>query len=208
MKNEADRYLRESLGSLMHWADHTVVFDDASTDDSVQIAESLGAEVYVRSDGDPSFLEHEGEFRQAAWESMGDRTGDWIISLDADEFLTGDVRALCSGRTKSFKVTEIFDVINDKPMRRTDGYWDQITAARLCEWTPQSQFVNRKMGCGSLPEAAMARIEHVDFPEITHFGYAREEDRIAKHQRYVGDRGHNPKHVASILQPGALTPNP
>jgi hypothetical protein len=34
---------------------------------------------------------------------------------------------------------------------------------------------------------------------IMHFGYARHEDRIAKHARYSTTRGHNPRHIASIL---------
>lgn len=205
-RNEADRYLRNVITALQRCTDHILIYDDQSMDGSPDIADDLGCEVHVRPDHAPAFLDHEAEFRQAAWEAMGIRTGDWIISIDADEFLTGDVRDLCSGLTKSFKVREVFDNSTGTPMVRVDGYWDQITAARLCEWTSESEFVNRKMGCGSLPEAAMAKIEQVDQPEIVHFGYAAARDRESKYQRYVGDRNHNPKHVASILQPGDLKP--
>ncbi len=48
-KNE-ENYLKRSLQSLS-WCDEVIVIDDDSTDNTVKIAEKLGATVYSRSLG-------------------------------------------------------------------------------------------------------------------------------------------------------------
>lgn len=207
-KNEAYRYLNDCLRSLAALVDHIHVFDDLSTDGTPQLAEGAGAEVHVCSSDCPSFLEHEGQFRQAAWEAMGTLPQDsWVVCVDADEFFTEAVRPLAEGENKAFKVREVFDVVDGHPMVRIDGYWDRVTAARLARWTPESEFPDLKMGCGSLPEAiAGGHFELVDHPQILHMGYARDVDRHEKYSRYKKYRGHNPNHVESILHHGHLRP--
>lgn len=200
VKNEANRYLHDCLVALSEYVDHTHVFDDKSTDETPFLADRLGAEVHVRGDGEPSFLDAEGEFRQAAWESMGDRSGDWILCLDADEFLTNDPAPYAAGMSKVFHVEEVFDVKNGIPQVRVDGYWDQITAARLVPWVRDSVFPRSGMGCGSLPKGlSKGPFETIQEPRILHYGYAEAKDRESKYQRYVSKPGHNPRHVRSIL---------
>jgi len=73
-KNEAAR-IRECLDSVT-WAKETIVVDDESTDDTVSIAQSMGAHVVGRK------METEGKHRNYAY---GLAHQDWILSLDADE---------------------------------------------------------------------------------------------------------------------------
>lgn len=67
------------------WADEVVVVDTASTDDTVAIAESMGARVYRYADW-PGF----GPQKNRA---LGHAGGDWVFSLDADERVTPELRA-------------------------------------------------------------------------------------------------------------------
>lgn len=162
--------------------------------------------MHIRPLGCPSFLDHEGQFRQAAWEAMGTLPdGSWVVCVDADEFFTEELRPLAAGMNKSFKVREVFDVQDGHPLVRVDGYWDRITAPRMARWTAESEFPDLALGCGSLPEAiAGGSFEIPEHPQILHFGYATAHDRQEKYQRYTRHRGHNAKHVASILHRGSL----
>jgi glycosyltransferase involved in cell wall biosynthesis len=72
--------LRRCLTSL-HWADETIVVDSGSTDDTLAIARELGAQVHVTADW-PGY----GPQKNRA---LGHASGDWVLSIDADEWLTG-----------------------------------------------------------------------------------------------------------------------
>lgn len=205
VRNEADRYLYECLAWASRFVDHIHVYDDQSTDETPFIAEGFGAEVHIRDENTPPFLENESKFRQAAWESMGERGGDWVLCLDADEFLTGPIREHATGMPKVFHVDEVFEVKDGQPRIRVDGYWDQITAARLVPWTNASKFPKGRLGCGSLPKIFKKQaFETLDQPRLLHFGYAKRSDREAKYLRYKGLPGHNPRHIESILKKGDL----
>lgn len=81
-KNEAGR-IRDCLQSVA-WADEIVVVDDESTDETVRIAESLGARVLTRK------MDLEGRHRN--WAAAQARH-EWVLSLDADERVTPELRS-------------------------------------------------------------------------------------------------------------------
>lgn len=76
-KNEASR-IAECLASV-RWAQEVLVIDDESTDETVRLAESLGARVVQRK------MDNEGRHRNWAAEQA---THEWILSVDADERVT------------------------------------------------------------------------------------------------------------------------
>lgn len=76
-KNEASR-ISDCVRSVA-WADEVLVIDDESSDDTVRIAESLGARVLRRR------MDIEGRHRNWAYDQA---KHDWILSLDADERVT------------------------------------------------------------------------------------------------------------------------
>ena len=67
VRDEADRWLDASLSWQKNFLDDIFVYDDRSTDRTLQIALKHTPNVKVRSEDEPSFLEHEGKFRQNCW---------------------------------------------------------------------------------------------------------------------------------------------
>ncbi len=81
-KNEAAN-IRDCLESAA-WADEIIVVDSGSTDDTVAICKELGAQVHEHDW--PGF----GIQKNRALEYA---TKDWVLSLDADERVTPELRA-------------------------------------------------------------------------------------------------------------------
>jgi len=66
------------------WADEVIVLDSGSTDKTVEISRKLGARVSVTADWPGYGPQKNRALAQAA--------GDWVLSLDADEWVTPDLR--------------------------------------------------------------------------------------------------------------------
>ncbi len=77
-KNEA-RFLPGCLESVRDWADEIVVVDTGSTDNTMDVARRMGARVFSE--------EWRSDFSLARNAAISRATGDWILSLDADERL-------------------------------------------------------------------------------------------------------------------------
>ena len=82
-KNEANVIAR-CLESVA-WADEIIVLDSASIDGTADIAHACKARVEVSADW-PGFGPQKNRAIDLA-------TGDWILSLDADEWVTPELRA-------------------------------------------------------------------------------------------------------------------
>ncbi len=80
-KNE-EANIRECLESVA-WADEIIVVDSGSTDNTLAISKALGAKAYVHEW--PGF----GIQKNRA---LGYATNDWVLSLDADERVTVELR--------------------------------------------------------------------------------------------------------------------
>ena len=80
-KNEAGR-LADCLKSV-DWVDEVIVLDDESMDGTAELAVSMGAKVSRRR------MDIEGKHRNHAY---GLAKNDWILSLDADERVTPELK--------------------------------------------------------------------------------------------------------------------
>lgn len=216
MKNEADRYLRQSLVSLREVCDAIFIADDRSTDDSVSVALEFGI-VWSPPDEVPTFMEDESAFRQAAWTAMTETfdldENDWILSLDADEvvaFHREDFESLIgkAGEKDAFslRIHEVYQILDGRPQERCDGFWGDIFGVRLARYNDFSFFRNKKMGGGSIPLREDMVIATSNL-HLLHLGYLSPEDRQAKFDRYSGmaNHGHNPTHIQSIISPFVKT---
>lgn len=223
VRNEASRY----LAAVLNWhrfLDRLHVYDDHSEDGTVALCRATGAVVSVRPEGVPAFAEHEGRFRQAAWDDFVERVGpseeDWVVALDADEFFmtnrAGPSLTLPVSNARSLGVTslsvQIFEVFgweNGVPQVRTDGFWGDLFAQRVFAYRPGGQFKQDNLGCGSCPTYVTEEPTHrSDDVSILHFGYARQEDRLPKYNLYYNDPGnnHGQDHVMSIMGNPKVTP--
>ena len=92
VKNEA-RVLRTSMASLQEAVDEFIVVDTGSEDDTVAIAKEFGASIH--------FLPWEEDFSKPRNLAMEKATGDWIVFLDADEYVSeetrGNLRSILDG---------------------------------------------------------------------------------------------------------------
>lgn len=224
VRNEMGRYLEPCLTAALEYCDVVHVYDDLSDDGTLDWlrAWAPGRRLLVdwRLFEMPSFAEDESAFRQEAWLSMTKETrarpNDWVMCLDADEFVVTknpaamtDIRgqledeinrARVRQRTSiAFDVPEVFDTRDGELSIRTDGYWGKIKATRLVRYDGLSEFHPRVEGGGSIPSRPKQRDWNAGNVVLLHMGYARPEDRQAKHARYSEGKGHNSAHVASIV---------
>lgn len=207
------RYLESMLVHAANTLDQLFFYDDQSTDGTFDLA-SVYAETVSRPHEAPSFAQDEGLFRGAAWrafeETMVPEPGDWVLVIDCDEQLVGDGRptkealldVICSADEGAvdLNVPEVFGFDQDGcPLVRVDGLWGTIHAPRLFTYRSGGNFSQGRFGVPAVPGYVMAtHWETTDLISLMHFGYAAEEDRVAKWQRYRGQPGHNLDHVNSI----------
>ena len=116
-KNEASN-IAACLASVS-FADEWIVVDSVSTDATVAIAQQYGAKVLVTQDW-PGF----GRQKNRA---LDQATGDWVLSIDADERVTSELALEIQQAMKS-DTDSIFDI-----PRRTSfcGQWIDH-----CGWSP------------------------------------------------------------------------
>ena len=98
-RNEAGR-IRDCLASAA-WAAEVLVIDDGSTDETVHIAESLGARVLRRR------MDIEGRHRNWAHDQAAH---DWILSLDADERVTPELAQDIAALFRQPPPLDIYDI--------------------------------------------------------------------------------------------------
>lgn len=80
-KNEEEN-IRDCLESVK-WTDEIVVVDDVSNDRTVEIAKLYTSKVFIRGS--------KGDFHKNKNLAIEKASGDWILSLDADEVITPDL---------------------------------------------------------------------------------------------------------------------
>ncbi len=80
----AGHTLRRCLESVA-WADETIVVDSNSSDDTADLCRELGVALHQTSDW-PGFGPQKNRALDLA-------TGEWVISIDADEWVTPELRA-------------------------------------------------------------------------------------------------------------------
>jgi glycosyltransferase involved in cell wall biosynthesis len=120
-KNEAMN-MRTCIGSVA-WADEIIVVDSGSSDTTVSICKELGAQTYVHDW--PGF----GAQKNRA---LGYARNEWVLSIDADEHVTEDLRAEMeaaigqAGAMVAFRIPRLSSFCG-RQMKHSGWYPDYVT---------------------------------------------------------------------------------
>lgn len=212
--NEADRFLPEVLSYLKDKVDVIVFTDDASTDSTPDIAEDFGAFVY-RND-EQMFTVNEGKLRGNAWNNLSNHAeyGDWVLCIDCDEKLYTVNNGSAQAALRKLVNQDAYDVINvqfvhmwNRNQYRADKLWAPHPSQRLFKYFIGGSFPDRALACGSEPSYVRTLVNRGRYMRdsglvMQHLGYVRDNDKIAKYERYMkldGGEFHNGSHIQSII---------
>lgn len=170
-----ERRIAQSIRSAL-FADQVIVLDSGSTDQTVQIAESLGVEVYVSSDWQ-GFAKQRNRLLEFV-------NGDYVFFLDADEVISEPLRqeivsAVAGGRDAVWSVRwcEVAFGRELTHMRSTGG------VKRLFKRTSLVKFTGI---VHEMPEMSSADIQVLSFNNrLLHFSRTSIYDCLKKLTQYV-----------------------
>lgn len=214
IRDEGDRYLKPAIEHLLTFCDEVRVVDDGSPGRDLNwLQEQEG--VYWIHNGGPTFFEHEGRARQELLEWTLASGPDYVLSIDADEFVgePNIVRKMVEqgGPVYTLQMEEVWRA--DEHLHiRVDHQWRPRPCPIL--WRAPSstdsdiwKIPDVQLACGREPLAVRRTRAAVSGASVYHFGWACEADRVERAQRYFEhDQGrfHKDAHLQSILWPDEL----
>jgi glycosyltransferase involved in cell wall biosynthesis len=210
VRNELERYLPLAVTHLLTYCDEVRVLDDGSDDGSYEWLSARDDVKVVRNPG-PTFFEHEGRCRQNlhAWTLEG--KPDYVLAIDADEFVTnpGFLREAieAGGDVYTLSLVEAWAVSSRGIDVRVDGLWGARRIPVLYRTPVEARgwrINDRQLACGREPVEVVknSRRAQDSGSEIIHFGWTKVSERPARAERYyVHDQGkfHQNRHLQSIL---------
>ena len=214
VKNEMGRYLELALDHLLTFCDEIARLDDGSTDGSYRLCQALPQVEVLRNPG-PSFFEHEGKARQNLYEWTLRGLPDYVLAIDADEFVTNPdyLRvAMESGRSRLHALS------SSRPGRCPIA---ASTSASMASWGPRKipilyqiirqsrhwRIAPKQLACGREPEQVIQRSRRATATgsrSSTSGGRTRPSAAARAQRYYDHDHGkfHQDRHLQSILWDG------
>jgi len=189
---DEEHCIADAIRSVAPIADQIVVVDTGSSDGTVTLARSLGAEVHGR--------EWEDDFSAARNESLRRCLSDWVFVLDADEIIAQEdldrFRALTETKEEvayrfvSRNYGFNSDLVGWTPCGPQEPYargcpgWHPSIKTRLFRRHPQIRFEGRihELVMKSLDKLGVARVL-CDIP-IHHYGRAQSPEQLRLKQTY------------------------
>jgi glycosyltransferase involved in cell wall biosynthesis len=178
--------------------DNAVIYDDASTDNTVQILMESGVDLIQN---DISFFRNELLIRESLLEEakrLYPKT-DWFIILDMDEILTctrQEIETLideaqqkqCTGI--SFKLVNLW---KSEIYYRIDEYFDKVSKTHLWKNEPNMNFSGESGLHRELHPNSIKRIYKQDSLRILHLGFSTQRKIVTKYSNYknLGQEGRN-----------------
>ena len=193
MRNEADRYLRRVLEHARQYVDNVVIIDDASSDDTVSVCRDILKDIpFTLIELQDSQFQDEYVLRKRQWEETIKTDPDWILVLDADEIfedrIISEVTNLINQTETDLYCFRLYDFWDEEHYRE-DQFWQAHIYYRpfLIRCLPGFPYRWREtpQHCGRLPENILDLPYTNSSLRVKHLGWAREEDRRAKYDRYL-----------------------
>ena len=210
VKNELTRYLPLAAEHLLTYVDEIRVVDDGSTDGTFEWLQARDGVEVMRNPG-PSFFEHEGKARQNLYRHTLQGLPDYVLAIDADEFVTNPsylrVAMEGAGAVYTLSLVEAWAISDRGIDIRVDGHWGPRRVPILYQIIRQSRHWRispKQLACGREPEQVIQRSRRATATgsEVIHFGWTNEQERTVRAQRYYDhDNGkfHQSRHLQSIL---------
>ena len=193
MRNEGDRYLRRVLEDAKQYITDAVIIDDASADNSIEICEEVlkGIPLKIVRNKKSQFS-NEIILRKQQWAETIQTNPDWIVFLDADEIFEQNfhhqIQNLISIPNLDAFGFRLYDFWDENHYRE-DKYWQankihRIFLVRYRPDIPYTWSTETAQHCGRFPSTVQKFIAGITPFRLKHYGWAKEEDRLAKYERY------------------------
>lgn len=210
VRNELNRYLPLAIEHLLGFCDGVCVLDDGSDDGTYEwLLERKGVQI-IRNETS-TFYQHEGRTRQRLLDFTLEAGSEYVLSIDADEFV-GEPELLlrrCRKGSQVFtlQMEEVWGVDERNLAIRYDGQWKPRPCPILWR-TPQNMrnpfwhIPQVQLACGREPLAVRRTRAEPSGASVFHFGWTNRLHREARFQRYAehdGGRFHRDQHLQSIL---------
>jgi glycosyltransferase involved in cell wall biosynthesis len=179
-RNE-EQNIANAINSVRSWAHEIIVMDMESDDDTVQIAESLGAKVFTF----PRVI----NFDAARVAAVKHATSDWILLLDADEVIPFELsRQLLhlaeTGRADAYTVPRL-NYFSGAPMHHAG--WGPEEDRQLRFYRRGTVQLNDILHAhiAPLPDAQVVNLRYSPGICIVHFNYRDSNQFLAKLNQYT-----------------------
>lgn len=195
--------LQRFMQSISSYADGLVMFDDGSTDDSLEYVKSWDSKLDIETPGNPpgeNNFKNELYHKARSLEHCRRLKADWVLWLDSDEGLQHNnanksfLEVLCKNAEACGA-----DAMNlfERNLWRTDRYYrvDELWARGLfCRFWKMSDKLSFNVKKGlhhDLSPSGLHRRINV-LPKVIHYGYADDESIMRKYHLYKshGQSGH------------------
>lgn len=192
------RHIRDCIQSV-RFADHIVVFDSFSTDDTVTLAHQSGVEVTQRR-----FDNYAGQ-RNAALAYVKDRA-DWVLFVDADERVTpelaSEVRAVIPETTHvGFRIPRHNYIFGKQTLGAGwyPDYQTRLLRVGKTRYDPARQ-VHELVLLDGTEGTLNEHFVHINYETLTQF-HAKQKRYSAYDAQMLFQEGIRPKPQNFILQP-------
>jgi glycosyltransferase involved in cell wall biosynthesis len=170
--NEQDNIVR--LLNSVKWASEVIVYDSGSVDDTVIIAEKMGAKV-IKGPWLGFGLAKKTASLKASY--------DWVLSLDCDEECTAELYQEIKNKFKNLQEATAYKI------PRLSFYLN--TTIRHGGWYPdyQIRLFNKKMSMwdeAKVHEKIVAQNYENLFSDLNHYVFKNIEQQVATNNRYSG----------------------
>jgi hypothetical protein len=220
--HEMGRYGTQALEAVAGYCDEVRVRWEGVVPGSSGIFHTDGLAPMAILAAPPSFFEHEGRARQELLEWTMEANPTHVLAIDADEFvadpeaLLETIRAYPQAPAFTLCMEEVWKADPAGYSVRCDGGWCPHEVPSCYRVPPERQrgadwrILDRPLACGREPvavrETSRRRGRGRVYSEtaLLHFGWTREAERVARHERYAiadGGKFHASRHLDSILWP-------
>lgn len=176
------------LNHMKKFCDEIVIYDDGSTDDSVEIALRYTKHVIKGKTND---FQNELQHKQQLLNLAQSLNPDWIVWLDADEVFDRDgetygIRTLCNyGNAKGidgFSFQE-FNLWKTTDKYRVDELWHKLWQVRLWKNNGKLEFLQDRGLHRQIYPLGLEKVYRSDF-KVIHYGFSSEAKLKQKYEMY------------------------